>query len=233
MVEGAGDEVEERDEEERPSATRSSDKPRPQPATGRPPRPSFLASFRSSFRPIDLRSDIRALPGLLRTKAFLIPVILSGLSVALVPLLGLNASTYTFYQYFSGAAPLGTAFISGFFAPRSSYLLGGLVGLASAGFQALAFTGQGNFGGLLEIVPDPATGVPLSRAAAATALLEQALFVGVFWCGFFAAAAAWYRRFLRMASPARQAQAQAATSRRPDGRVPKRNQGRPMLARRR
>jgi hypothetical protein len=194
------------------------------------PRPSIAGAFRSSFRPIDLRGDLQALPRLLRHPAFLAPVVLSGLAVALVPLLGLNALTSTFYQYFSFSAPLGTSFIAGFFSPRASYLVGALAALASVGFQALAFS-AGNFGGFLEIFTDPATGAPLTRDAAASLILNQALFVGVPSAAFFASAAAWYRRFLNRASPNRARQ--AAAGKRPDGKVAKRNQQRPILARRR
>jgi hypothetical protein len=201
------------------------------PSNAAPARPSITAAFRSSFRPLDLRGDIRALPGLLRTRAFLLPVILSGLSVALVPLLGLNALTSTFYQYFSFTAPLGTAFLAGFLAPRASWLLGLLTALASVGFQALAFNG-GTFGGFLSIFTDPATGADLNVHQARDLVLSQALWIGVPSAAFFASAAAWYRRFLTRANPNR-ARAAAASSRRPDGRVAKRNQGRPLLARRR
>ena len=52
-------------------------------------------------------------------------------------------------------------------------------------------------------------------------------------CGaFFAAAAAWYRRFLNRASPNRP-RPNTPTSRRPDGKVARKPQQRPMLARRR
>ena len=197
-----------------------------------PQRPSITGAFRSSFRPLDLRGDLKALPRLLRHPAFFVPTIVSGLSVALVPLLGLNAMTSTFYQYFSFSAPLGTSFLAGFFAPRASYLLGALAALASVAFQALAFS-RGTFGGFLEIFTDPATGQTLSRDAAAALILNQALFIGVPSGAFFAAAAAWYRRFLNRASPNRRAKQAAASGRRPDGKIPRKNQGRPALARRR
>ena len=234
LVEGPDDAVLDDDAtttERAPAAPRRS---APAASSAAPPsqgRPSIAAAFRSSFRPIDLRGDLQALPRLLRHPAFLAPVVLSGLAVALVPLLGLNALTSTFYQYFSFSAPLGTSFIAGFFSPRASYLVGGLAALASVGFQALAFS-AGNFGGFLEVFTDPATGAPLSRDAAAGLILNQALFVGVPSAAFFASAAAWYRRFLNRASPNRARQA-AAASKRPDGKVPKRNQQRPILARRR
>src|SRR5262249_35719305 len=136
----------------------------------------------------------------------------------------------TFYQYFSYTAPLGTAFIAGFFAPRAAWLIGALVCLASVGFQALAFS-VGTFGGFLTIFQDPATGGALPASTAGMTILTQALFVGVPMGAFFAAAAAWYRRFLRRASPNRQQSAQP--SKRTDGKVPKKQTQRPMLARRR
>ncbi len=193
------------------------------------PRPSIASAFRSSFRPVDLRGDLRALPILLRHPAFLVPTVLSGLSVALIPLVGLNALTSMFFQYFSFTAPLGTSFIAGFFAPRASYLIGILAALASVGFQALAYN-VGQFGGLLEGFKD-AAGNPLTQDGAATLVLSQALFVGVPSAALFASAAAWYRRFLKRASPSRP-QASGGSGRR-DGKVAKRNTERPMLARRR
>jgi hypothetical protein len=194
------------------------------------PRPSIAGAFRSSFRPIDLRADLRALPLLLRHKSFLVPVILSGASVAALPLIGINAFTSAFYQYFSFTAPLGTAFLAGFFAPRASWLVGVLAALASVGFQALAF-GVGPFGGLFDTFLD-ASGHPMSRGAAEALILNQALVVGVPTAALFASAAAWYKRFLNRASPNRQGAA-APGGRRPDGKVPKRNEPRPILARRR
>jgi hypothetical protein len=200
-------------------------------AAGAAPRPGIFAAFRASFRPLDLRGDLRALPQLVRHPSFLVAVILSGLSVALIPLVGSNAATATLYQYFSYSTPLGTAFIAGFFAPRASYLLGILAALASVGFQAIAFS-SGTFGGLLAGGKD-ASGNPLAPNQVASLILGQALFIGVPWSAFFAAAAAWYRRFLRTANPNRQSRQAAAPSRRPDGKVPKSNEPRPLLARRR
>ena len=202
------------------------------PAAGAPAptRPSIGAAFRSSFRPVDLRGDLRALPQLVRHWSFLVPVILSGLAVALIPLVGLNAMTSAFFQYFSFTAPLGSSFLAGFFAPRASYLVGILAALASVGFQALAYS-AGPFGGLFDNFKGT-NGDPMSVAAAKELVLSQALTVGVPSAALFAAAAAWYRRFLNRASPARQRR-NAQPGRRPDGRVAKKQERRPMLARRR
>lgn len=203
------------------------------PAAGAPPaRPSIAAAFRSSFRPLDLRGDIRALPQLVTHWSFFVPVILSGLAVALIPLVGLNALTSAFFQYFSFTAPLGTSFLAGFFAPRASYLVGILAALASVGFQFLAYS-AGPFGGLFLDFKDVA-GNSMTEAAAKELVLGQALTVGVPSAALFAAAAAWYRRFLNRANPNRsRPRPGTTTGRRPDGKVAKKNERRPMLARRR
>jgi hypothetical protein len=204
----------------------------PATAAAQPARPSIVAAFRSSFRPLDLRGDIRALPQILRHWSFFVPVVLSGLAVALIPLLGLNPLTSAFFQYFSFTAPLGTSFIAGFFAPRASYLVGILAALASVGFQFLAYS-VGPFGGLFADFKD-AAGNPMTQAAAKELVLSQALTVGVPSAALFAAAAAWYRRFLNRANPNRSRPRPGSSSgRRPDGKVAKKQQQRPMLARRR
>ena len=191
-------------------------------------RPGVGAAFRSSFRPLDLRGDLRALPMLVRTRAFLLPLILAGLAVAIVPFAPENSLVLLFFQYFAGAAPFGAAFIAGFLAPRASWLIGGLVALATVGFEALAFTGH--YGGLLDNLKDAANN-PVPPADAKAVLLSQALTYGVPMSMFFAAAAAWYKRFLNRANPNRNRPTQAG--RRPDGKHPKRNEQRPILARRR
>jgi hypothetical protein len=194
-------------------------------------RPSITSAFRNAFRSANLRDDVRALPILLRHWSFLVPLILTGLSVALLPLLGLGSLTLTFYQYFSATMPFGSVFLAGFFAPRASYLVGILIAIASVAFQALAFS-VGPFGGYLGLLVDPVTQVPLTHDQAARVLLEGAIYLGIPASALFAAAAAWYRRFLNRANPNRTARP-TTTSRRPDGKIPKRNEQRPILARRR
>jgi hypothetical protein len=192
-------------------------------------RPSIGGAFRSSFRPLDLRGDLRALPQLLRHRSFLLPVILSGVAIAIVPFAGLNPLAITFWQYFAGAAPLGTAFIAGFLAPRASWLIGGLVCAIAALLQAIAF--QGQFGGFFEVASSTST-PPITENEVRSIVLSQAVFYGIPSGIFFAAAAAWYKRFLNRANPNRARQAQAQ-GRRPDGKVPKKQTQRPLLARRR
>jgi hypothetical protein len=217
---------------ESPSARAVATRPRPA-ASGSPapaPRPGITSAFRASFRPLDLRGDLRALPQIVTHWSLFVPVILAGLAVALVPFFASSPIVGTLFGYFSGPAPFGTAFIAGLFAPRASYLVGILVGLASVSFMALAFA-VGPFGGVLQGMTD-VTGQPLTEAAAKSALLSEALVTGVPLAAIVAAAGAWYRRFLNRANPNR-TRPSTPSSRRPDGKVPKKPQQRPMLARRR
>jgi hypothetical protein len=193
-------------------------------------RPGIGYAFRTAFRPADLRGDLKALPGLMKHPAFWGPLLLSAAAVAAIPIFGATSLTVLFYQYFSGTAPLGTSFISGFFAPRASYLLGAIIALASVGFQAIVFLGP--FGNGFFDLQSTTTAAPVSKDILVQQILTNALFAGVPSGAFFAAAAAWYRRFLRLASPNRQAQARS-TGKRPDGKVAKKNESRPILARRR
>jgi hypothetical protein len=199
-------------------------------AAAPPPRPSLSSAFRSSFRPLDLRGDLRALPQIVTHWSLYVPIIVAGLSVALVPFLGPASIAGVAFGYFSGAAPFGTAFIAGLFAPRASYLVGLLAALASVGFLALAFA-VGPFGGALQGVTD-ASGAPLSEASAKSLLLNEALVTGVPLAAIVASAGAWYRRFLNRANPNRN-RPSTPTSRRPDGKIPRKQAQRPMLARRR
>ena len=194
-------------------------------------RPGIGYAFRTAFRPADLRGDLKALPGLMKHPAFWGPLLLSAAAVAAIPIFGATSLTVLFYQYFSGTAPLGTSFIAGFFAPRASYLLGAIIALASVGFQAIVFLGP--FGNGFFDLQSTTTAAPVSKDILVQQILTNALFAGVPSGAFFAAAAAWYRRFLRLASPNRQAQSRASSGKRPDGKVPKKNESRPILARRR
>jgi hypothetical protein len=175
-------------------------------AGGAPERPSIVGAFRTAFLPVDLRGDLRSLPQLLLTRAFLIPTVLSGLAFIAF---ALNPSSLTaiFYQYFSYQFPVAGVFIAGFFAPKASWLIGALVSIVSAAFQFPLLVGQSP-----ELV---------------LAIVVQ----GALYGAFFAAAAAWYRRFLNRANPNRSRPGQGG--RRPDGKVARRPQQRPMLARRR
>lgn len=172
-----------------------------------PARPSILGAVRTSMRPLDLRGDLRALPRLLLHRAFLVPVVLSGASFAAF-LIDQNVVTGFLYQFFSWQFPVAAVFVAGYFAPRASYLLGALVAIASSLFQFPFLMAQ------------------------SLGVIVGVLVQGALYGALFAAAAAWYRRFLASANPNRNARP-TGPGNRPDGRIAKRNQQRPLLARRR
>jgi hypothetical protein len=202
----------------------------------RPERPSIIAAFRSSFRPIDLRGDLRALPTLVRHWSFYVPIVLVGLSLVLSQYLPKDGLVAAFNGYFSGVTPVGAVLIAGFFAKRASWLVGLLVSIAAALLLALSLSVR--FGGLpdgayIDIGIDRVTLVETAVAKAEIpAVIVQALTSGAVYGALFAAAGAWYRRFLMRASPNRP-RPTTPTSRRPDGKIPKKQTQRPMLARRR
>jgi hypothetical protein len=166
------------------------------------PRPGIGYAFRAAYHPARVREDLAALPKLLRHWAFLLPVgmIVGG---------GLVASTFWFYTGGQLAAQLllfpGSGFglpqlVAGFFAPRASYMLGFLVSLV----QGVAW--------MIFILR------PGSPVGALTPDVVQSMLVSSFLAGplsgmLFAAAAAWYRRFLSLSSPRRAAEARQQQAR--------------------
>jgi drug/metabolite transporter (DMT)-like permease len=199
-------------------------------------RPSLGGAFRSSFRPIDLRGDLSALPRLLRHWSFFIPVVLSGVAVVLFQYFPKDSLAAAYFGYFAGVTPFGAVLFAGFFAPRAAWLLGILVSIVAALFLGASLYVQ--YAGLpdgvfIDTGVNQVNLVPSEVAKAEiTQFVVQAVTVGAVYGGLFAAAAAWYRRFLNRASPNR-ARPTSSTARRPDGKVPKKPQQRPMLARRR
>jgi hypothetical protein len=173
-------------------------------------RPSIVAAFRTSFRPIDLRGDLRSLPRLLMTRAFLIPLDLSGAIFVWWALTG-GAVPGLLLQYAAYPFAVAPVFAVGFFAARAGYLLGSIVSVAATLFI-----------------------IPLLVALDADSTAVGALAIqNAVYGSFFGAAAAWYRRFLNRANPNRSRPAPSTTSRRPDGKIPRKQSQRPMLARRR
>ena len=212
----------ETDEEATPPATKAA-----KPATSarassapsaQPPRPSIATAFRQAFRPVDLRGDLQALPSLLINKAFWIP---AGAIVAVAVVYAIGGGkelvTGLLAPYFLYPPPIAPVFLAGFLAPRGSWLLGGIIGVV----QSIAT--------LLIFAFTPA----LNAVTGATdpSVFAYSLFVSVGFGAFYAAAAAWYKRFLQGANPPRRAAAQATKG---SGNQ-KRNSGssRPLLARKR
>lgn len=176
------------------------------PAPEAPPRPpGITTAFRAAFRPLDLRSDLRSAPGLLRHRAFFIPVALTIGSTALAFVTGTSIepgsstegadivtvlSVFAF-QYFVVAPPVGSAFLAGFLAPRASWLIGFVVGVVA--LICLAVIVYSPLFGQLAAGEEDLRATYVANAAA----------VAPVGAALFAAMAAWYRRFLNLANPNR------------------------------
>jgi hypothetical protein len=187
-------------DEEAPTRTpKASDVP-----SGRPGRPGlrgFTSAFRASYRPPNVRADIAALPPLLLGRSFLAAiglVLVGAIGFALYP--GYSGSTFLF-QFLTFPPAMAPIFLAGFFAPRASYILGFIVGV----FDALVYAA-------LLLTVAPSLGLAPDQS-----LLAGYVLTSLFWSAvtgvLFAAGAAWYRRFLQLTSPRRQAAARNQPSR--------------------
>jgi len=155
-----------------------------------PARPGIGAAFRGAYRPANLREDLAFLPKLVIGRAFLAGL---GLMIAGTALFIAQPTTDLAKLAFQTVVlppALAPVFIVGFFAPRASYLLGLIIGIVNAGLYAMV---------IASVAPDLAPGTDVS-AQVTVAVLTSPL-SGL----LFASAAAWYRRFLQLTSPRRNA----------------------------
>ena len=187
-------------------AVRSSATARPTGQAVQPERPSVTAALRGAFRPVDIKGDLRALPRLLIHWSFWGPALatIASTIVYIAVAQGQSAATaaqdqswvlvnLAFQMFvFPLPAPAGTAFIAGFGAPRASWLIGMILGvLAAACFAIVLYSVSASL---------TSPNSPID----AQSLALQGFLVGPVGSALFAAAAAWYRRFLNLASPNRQ-----------------------------
>jgi hypothetical protein len=141
--------------------------PRRAAATPPPPptRPGIGYAFRAAFRPANFREDLAALPQLIRHRSIWLPALISiGTTVVLLVTGGRDVVSALIYQYFIVTPPIGAIFLSGFLAPRASYLTGAIAGLVGAACLAalVAASAGGNLGGLggPAASPSPGAGSP-------------------------------------------------------------------------
>ena len=187
--------------ERKPGAGRAPAKParaeQAQPAG----RTGFMDSFRLAYRSPHVLEDLRALPSLLRTRGFLAAIGLVLLGAAVV----LAFPNYTGSRFawellvFPGSA-LAPQLVAGFFAPRASYLLGLIVGVVQGIVFTIFLTQLGSRLGTSALPADQMS-----------SLFSVSFISGPVSGALFAAAAAWYRRFLSFSGPRR------APAKRPSG----------------
>ena len=152
----------------------------------------FADSIRTSFHRPDIRADLASLPWLLRTRAFLVPAALVIAGVASLIVAPTNPAAALFFQLMVLPPAMAPIFIAGFFAKRASYLLGFIVAVIDVIGYAIFITSA---------VPELTGGV--LSAARQQELIYSAIVVGPLSGIFFAAGAAWYRRFLAFSSAQR------------------------------
>ena len=151
---------------------------------------------RSLFKMPDVRSDLRALPGMFRTRRLLwVPLVLLVLGAAaalaapgLAP--EVQSIALMYMQFFFAPPALFTFFIAGFVAPRASYLVGLIYGLIAGVLWTIVAAGYNT--DLLTGSPSP-TGQTFNPLEIAVQMLP----VGALYGTLAAAFAAWYRDFLR------------------------------------
>jgi len=164
-------------------------------------RPGVVESFRLAARPADIRGDIRALPTILRTepRVWLAPglVVLGGI-ILVVPQFGESSIGRLITGLLIFPQPLIPYFLGGMLVSRGAWLVGLLTGVL-AGVISTVYI----------LTVSTATSTSITEAQRADALLYVIVVSPLFGLAT-GAFAGFYRRFLRIASPAPQ-QRKAAT----------------------
>jgi hypothetical protein len=180
-------------------------------------RVGFLDAFRLSIRPVHVRSDLAALPWIaVHTKAIWVPVLIIVGSTIATAVSGANdIVTGLLFTYFVVFPAIGGVFIGGFLAPRASWLVGIVIGLVSA----ICYVALGVTGLLPAIGQGTVSTFADQFAANPTSAAVSAFIYSPLMGAFFAAGAAWYRRFLALSSPNRGRQSQTPKQKPGDGRT--------------
>jgi len=159
----------------RPPQRRAAASPPPAPA-----RPGIASAFRAAFRPANFGEDLAAIPQLVRHRSVWLPALISiGTTAVLLVTGGRDVVSALVYQYFIVTPPIGAIFLSGFLAPRASYLTGAFAGLVGAICLAVLVAasagGALGGGGTPGASPSPsAVGSPVASASPASSASAQA-----------------------------------------------------------
>ena len=160
-------------------------------------RVGFMDAFRQAYHPAHLREDIRALPEVLRSRAFLAAaamLVVGGVAWVLFPLR--SGSVLVWELLVVPGSALAPQLVGGFFAPRASYLIGFLLGVLQTAVFVLVSLSPTVVAAYEALQPG---GAPQMRADQVLSALASSAVTGA----LFASAAAWYRRFLALSSPRR------------------------------
>jgi hypothetical protein len=160
-------------------------------------RVGFMDSFRLAYHQAHVLEDLRALPEVLSSRAFLAAIALVLVGGAAWLLFPLRSGSVLLWELLvvPGSA-LAPQLVGGFFAPRASYLIGFLVGILQTVVFVLVSMSPPVVAAYEALGPDGAPAIRADQVA-------QAFLSSSVTGALFAAAAAWYRRFLAMSSPRR------------------------------
>jgi hypothetical protein len=173
-------------------------------------RVGVLDSFRLAYHPVHIREDLRTVPELLRSRAFLggaALLLAGGVAWLLFPVR--SGSVLAWELLVVPGSALAPQLVGGFFAPRASYLIGFILGVLQTVVFVIVTISPPVVAAYEAIQPGSA---PVLRADQVLSALVSSAVTGA----LFAAAAAWYRRFLSLSSP-RRAQAPARSNQRRSG----------------
>ena len=182
-AEGREEELEPADDGEPAREAQGSARTPPRRATAAPPpippRPGIGYAFRAAFRPANFREDLATVPQLVRHRSVWLPALISiGTTAVLLVTGGRDVISALVYQYFIVTPPIGAIFLSGFLAPRASYLTGAFAGLVGAVCLAVlvAASATGALGGGTPgASPSPsAVGSPVASASPAASASSPA-----------------------------------------------------------
>jgi len=205
-------------------APASSSKAQPKPAPGA--RPGIMASFRGAMRPLDLAGDLKAAPQVFANWGFLAALGITAATAAwfvlayndamaalpagprtteqLEAVVGTNTIPYFLGTMALQPPPAIGAFLIGFTAKRASWLSGLVYGI----FVTIL---------AVVILQMPAGGLLSGLGTTDQVIVGHAAWSPV-GASVFAAAAAWYRRFLDLANPNRSRQRPSKAPKGPQGR---------------
>ena len=187
---------------------------KPARATDRTPtgRVGIMDSFRLAYHPAHIREDLRALPELLRSRAFLAAtalLLVGGAAWLVFPLR--QGSVLLWELLVVPGSALAPQLVGGFFAPRASYLIGFMLGVLQTVVFVLVSLSPSVVGAYEALQPGSA---PVIRADQVISALASSAVTGA----LFSAGAAWYRRFLSLSSPRRAPAGRATAGRAPAAR---------------
>jgi hypothetical protein len=165
-------------------------------------RPGFFGALRAAVGRVDIPGDLRALPSIiLRSKAGWVPALaILVMTVALlIPSIASNQLVVLAGNVILQPPPMIIAFLAGMLAPRGAWLMGGLMSLLSGIAYVVVVTINTD----VLVTPLGFTYVVSAdqKLAYATNVLVTAPLFGIAVGAF----AGFYRRFLNMSTPQRQA----------------------------